>query len=155
MHLHDDADGGVASWASDRSAVVGAGDETIERRARTERAVPAPWPTAPSFVAAIRQGDRAALRALFAFYAPLLRDQARQMSVPAGDRETLVTTVLDDFVLRVLDADLVPRELARYLVGAVRNEARKRHRTLMRVAAAGERAYTTLDASGQQLVAEC
>lgn len=134
---------------------MGAGDETIERRPGTERAVPAPWSTAASFIAAIRQGNRAALRALFTFYAPLLRDQAKLMSVPVGDRESLVTTVLDDFVLRTLDAELVPRELARYLVGAVRNEARKRHRTFSRAVAVGERAYTTLEASGQQLVAEC
>jgi hypothetical protein len=140
---------------SDGSTVVGAGDETIQRRAGTERDVPAPWRTAASFVAAIRQGDRAALRALFAFYAPLLRDQARQMSVSVGDRDTLVTTVLDDFVLHVLDAELVPRELARYLVGAVRNESRKRHRGDQRARATGERAYTTLETTGQKLVAEC
>jgi hypothetical protein len=140
---------------SDEGRVVGAGDETIQRKVGAERAVPAPWRTAASFVAAIRQGETAALRALFAFYAPLLRDQARQMGVPLGDREALVTTVLDDFILHVLDAELVPRELARYLVGAVRNESRKRHRSLERVRITGERAYTTLESSGQQLVAEC
>jgi hypothetical protein len=75
--------------------------------------------------------------------------------VPVGDRDALVTTVLDDFILRVLDAELVPRELARYLVAAVRNESRKRHRSLERVRTTGERAYTTLEGSGQQLVAEC
>jgi hypothetical protein len=140
---------------SDGGTVVGAGDETIQRQSGAERVVPAPWRTAASFVAAIRQGETAALRALFAFYSPLLRDQARQIGVPAGDRETLVTTVLDDFVLHVLDAELVPRELARYLVGAVRNESRKRHRSLERARLTGERAYTTLEGSGQQLVAEC
>ena len=134
---------------------MAAGDETVQPRAGAERVVPAPWRTAASFVAAIRQGESAALRALFTFYAPLLRDQARQMGVPAGDREGLVTTVLDDFVLHVLDAELVPREIARYLVGAVRNESRKRHRGLERARATGERAYTTLDGSGQKLVAEC
>ena len=134
---------------------MGAGDETTQRRASGQGNVPAPWRTAASFVAAIRHGDRAALRALFAFYAPLLRDQARQMGVPAGDRDTLVTTVLDDFVLHVLDTEVTPRELARYLVGAARNEARKRHRGAERARVTGERAYTTLDGSGQRLVAEC
>jgi hypothetical protein len=134
---------------------VSAGDETVRPRSSPERVVPAPWRTAASFVAAIRQGDSRALRALFTFYAPLLRDQARQMGVPMGDRDALVTTVLDDFVLHVLAAELVPRELARYLVGAIRNESRQRHRGLERARATGERAYTTLETSGQQLVAEC
>jgi hypothetical protein len=138
----------------DGSTVVAAGDETIQPRTSAELIVPAPWKTAASFVAAIRQGEAAALRALFTFYTPLLRDQARQMGVPATDGEHLVTTVLDDFVLRVLDAELVPREIARYLVGAVRNASRKRQRGLARTRATGERAYTTLDASGQKLVAE-
>jgi DNA-directed RNA polymerase specialized sigma24 family protein len=139
----------------DGSTVVAAGDETIQPRTGGELIVPAPWKTAASFVAAIRQGDTAALRALFTFYTPLLRDQARQMGVPAADGEHLVTTVLDDFVLHVLDADLVPREIARYLVGAVRNASRKRQRGLDRLRATGERAYTTLDAGDQKLVAEC
>src|SRR3954468_6488490 len=89
----------------DGSTVVAAGDETIQPRTSAELIVPAPWKTAASFVAAIRQGEAAALRALFTFYTPLLRDQARQMGVPATDGEHLVTTVLDDFVLRVLDAE--------------------------------------------------
>lgn len=150
-----------ASWKAshprtrDGSRVVAAEDETVGPRAGAERMVPAPWRTAASFVAAIRQGEPAALRALFTFYVPLLRDQARQLGVPAGDRSGLVTTVLDDFVLHVLDADLVPRELARYLVGAVRNESRKRHRGLERARVTGERACTMLDGSGQPLVAEC
>jgi DNA-binding Lrp family transcriptional regulator len=117
--------------------------------------VPAPWRTPAGLLAAIRQGEPAALRALFVFYAPLLRDQARQMGVPEDERADLVTRVLDDFVLRVLDAGLAPYDLARYLVGATRNESRKDHRGRTRRRATDERAYTMLAHPDQRVVAEC
>jgi DNA-binding Lrp family transcriptional regulator len=130
-------------------------ENRAERRTNATRVVPKPWRTPASLLAAIRQGETAALRALFVFYAPLLRDQARQMGVSEDECADLVTRVLDDFVLRVLDAGLAPYDLARYLVGAVRNEARKDHRGRTRRRATDERAYTMLAHPDQRVVAEC
>jgi hypothetical protein len=119
------------------------------------RLVPAPYRSPASFVAALRLGDAAALRALFFFYAPLLRDQARRFDVSASERAELVTTVLDDFVLHMQDATEAPHDVARYLVAAVRNRIRNRHRDRERIHTLGERAYTTIDGTTQRVVAEC
>lgn len=108
-----------------------------------------------SFVVAIRAGEVAALRQLYLFYAPLLRDQARKLGVPAGDRDELVTTVLNDFVLHVCDTEIVPRELTRYLVGALRNRARNRHRDAQRLRHTDESAYVEHGPAAQRIVAEC
>ena len=116
--------------------------------------LPAPWRSPASFIAAIAEGETAALRALYLFYAPLLRDQARQLGTPADERAELVTTVLDDFVLHVQDDRIVPYDVARYLVAAVRNRIRTRHRDRARARALHERAYTTTISSGQRIVAE-
>jgi hypothetical protein len=137
-------------------------DEVDERTAAIERSatgagrmLPAPWRSPASFIAAIRRGDTGALRALFLFYAPLLRDQARQLGAPVDERAALVTTVLDDFVLHAQDAGVVPHDVARYLVAAVRNRVRNHHRGITRARALDERAYATLDEAGQRIVAEC
>ena len=116
--------------------------------------LPAPWRSPASFIAAIAQGENAALRGLYLFYAPLLRDQARQLGTPADERAELVTTVLDDFVLHVQSDAVVPYDVARYLVAAVRNRIRTRHRDRTRVRALHERAYSTSATSGQRIVAE-
>ena len=121
---------------------------------RTARMLPAPWRSPASFIAAIAEGEQAALRALYLFYAPLLRDQARQLGTPADERAELVTTVLDDFVLHVQSGAVVPYDVARYLVAAVRNRIRTRHRDRTRVRALHERAYSTSASSGQRIVAE-
>jgi DNA-directed RNA polymerase specialized sigma24 family protein len=115
--------------------------------------LPPPWRSPASFIAAIAQGDKTALRALYLFYAPLLRDQARQLGTPADERAELVTTVLDDFVLHVQSDAVVPYDVARYLVAAVRNRIRTRHRDRTRVRALHERAYSSAT-SGQRIVAE-
>ena len=60
------------------------------------------YPTQLRLIAAIRHGDQAAMRELFILFAPLLRDQARKMSVPAEDRDELVTTLLDDVVMHLM-----------------------------------------------------
>lgn len=146
---------GCIPGTSDEGAVVAAGEGSAERKAGITRVVPAPWRTAASFIAAIRQGEPAALRALVEYYAPLLRDQARLMGMPDDERADLAITVLDDFVLRVIDAAPVPHDLARYLVATIRNASRKRHRGHRRLQAASERAYATIDAAGQRVVAEC
>lgn len=121
---------------------------------KTGRMLPAPWRSPASFITAIAQGETAALRALYLFYAPLLRDQARQLGTPADERAELVTTVLDDFVLHVQSDGIVPYDIARYLVAAVRNRIRTGHRARSRARTLHERAYTTTAASGQRIVAE-
>jgi DNA-directed RNA polymerase specialized sigma24 family protein len=108
-----------------------------------------------SFIAAIRTGEQAALRGLYLHYAPLLRDQARKLGGDPDERDALVTTVLDDFVLRLCDSELVPRELARYLVGALRNRARTAHRDVSRRRDLDARAYVEHGTGAQRIVAEC
>jgi DNA-directed RNA polymerase specialized sigma24 family protein len=117
--------------------------------------VPPPYPTPATFVAALRAGDPAALHALYCFYAPLLRDQARRLDVEPGERDELVVTLLGDFVMHVQDAALPPRDVARYLVAAVRNRVRNYHRDRKRTHALVERASTTLQGTEQRVVAEC
>ncbi len=116
---------------------------------------PAPFHSQASFVAALCQGEPVALKAFFLFYAPLLRDQARRLSVPADERGELVTTVLDDIVLHLQDAAFPPRDLSRYVVGALRNRVRTRYRDSERSRLTKEFAYATLDATSQRVVAEC
>src|SRR5215218_10024881 len=102
-------------------SAVGAGVGTQEERSEEGgtapgRAVPTPYRSPASFIVAVGQGEPAALRGLFLFYAPLLRDQARRLDVAPEERAELVTTVLDDFVLHVQDGGVVPYDVARYLV---------------------------------------
>jgi hypothetical protein len=61
------------------------------------------FPTSATLVAAIKRGESAAIRELFILYAPLLRDQARLMSIDRGDEETVVTTLLDDIVIHLIE----------------------------------------------------
>lgn len=117
--------------------------------------VPPPYRSMASFIAAIRSGEIAALRGLYLHYAPLLQDQARKLGVDADERDALVTTVLDDFVLHLCDSELVPRELARYLVGALRNRVRTGHRNASRRRDADARACVEHGTAGQRIVAEC
>ena len=140
----------------------GAGEDVATQEERSEearttpgRAVPAPFRSPASFIAAVGRGEPAALRGLFLFYAPLLRDQARRLDVAAEERGELVMTVLDDFVLHVCDGGVVPYDIARYLVASIRNRIRTRHRDRRRARAVDERAYTTLDRTSQRVVAEC
>lgn len=117
--------------------------------------VPQPYRSMASFIAAIRTGEHAALRGLYLHYAPLLRDQARKLGVDPDERDALVTTVLNDFVLHLCDSELVPRELARYLVGALRNRVRTVHRDTSRRRDVDARAYVEHGAAAQRIVAEC
>jgi len=90
---------------------------------------------------------------LFVLYAPLLRDQARKMSVPLGERDQLVDTVLDDIALHLFEVPFPPRELTTYIVSAFRNRVRSAHRDW-------QRSHATHDAreygdSSESIVAEC
>lgn len=133
----------------------GRDDGAVSIDAERSSLVPPPYRSVASFIAAIRVGELNALRQLFIYAAPLLRDQARRMGVAGGETDELVTTLLDDFVLHVQDTDVVPAQLARYLVGALRNRVRSRHRQATRRRAHDETAYGEHGESGQRVVAEC
>ena len=113
------------------------------------------YPTQLRLIAGIRRGEEAAMRELFILYAPLLRDQARKMSVPAAECDQLVMTLLDDVVLHLVEVELPPRELARYLVSSLRNRARNRHRDENRHQSTNETAYSEFGDAAQKIVAEC
>ena len=113
------------------------------------------YPTSAHLVAAIHRGDEAAMRELFILYAPLLRDQARLMNIDRGDRDELVMTLLDDVVLHLVENAVTPRDLSRYLVAALRNRARNRHRDVRRRQLKLDGAYSVAGIAGQRIVAEC
>lgn len=120
-----------------------------------DRLVPAPYRTHASFLAAIHAGEPLALRQLFLFYTPLLRDQARQLGVPSEERDSLVITVLDDVVMFLQDSASLPRSVGSYLVGSLRNRARNQHRAKARELARDESAYSRIVGTGERIVAEC
>lgn len=113
------------------------------------------YPTEGRLIAAIRRGEERAIYELFILYAPLLRDQARKMSVPPDELSALVDTLMADVVLHLVDIDVPPRELTRYLVTALRNRARTRHRDEKRRQATSEAAYEVCGESSERIVAEC
>lgn len=112
------------------------------------------YPTSARLLAAVLRGDESAIRELFILYAPLLRDQARRMGIEADRRDELVTTLLDDVVIHLMENQIAPRHLARYLVASLRNRARNRHRDANRRRATQDHAYAELGA-GRRVVAEC
>ena len=113
------------------------------------------YPTSTLLVGAIHRGEIGAIRQLFILYAPLLRDQARRMSVKPDERDEIVTTLLDDVVLHLMENDTAPRHLARYLVAALRNRARNDHRNAQRQLGTRDGAYLELGETRQRIVAEC
>ena len=134
----------------------------MERRRNTLRSAgsgdslpSARYPTSALLLAGIHRGDARAIKELFVLYAPLLRDQARRMSIPLDERDEFVTTLLDDVVLHLMEHQLMPRHLARYLVAALRNRARNRHRNSERRLIARDRASFQLPETSERIVAEC
>lgn len=113
------------------------------------------YPTQGNLIAAIRRGEEDAIRELFLLYAPLLRDQARKMSVPAAECRSFVETLLGDVAIHLSEMDVAPRELTRYLVSALRNRARTRHRGDNRARSIDESAYGEYGESTERIVAEC
>jgi len=113
------------------------------------------YPTSARLVAAIHRGDEAAIREFFLLYAPLMRDQARRMSIAPDERSEFVTTTLDEVVLHLMEHHIVPRHLTRYVVASLRNRARNWHRDSGRRLAARERAFSQPSVSGERIVAEC
>ena len=113
------------------------------------------YPTSAKLLAAIHDGEEPAIREFFLLYAPLLRDQARRMGVDGDERDDMVTTLLDDVVLHLMEHRLAPRDMARYLVSALRNRARRRHRDSKRRDSTRSAAYSEVGNAQQQIVAEC
>jgi RNA polymerase sigma factor (sigma-70 family) len=127
-------------------------DNTAQREG--EEIASTRYPTCARLLAAIHRGDEAAIREFFLLYAPLMRDQARRMSIGSEERDEFVTTVLDDVVLHLMEHHIVPRHLTRYLVASLRNRARNWHRDSHRRVAVRERAYSEPGVSGERIVAE-
>ena len=113
------------------------------------------YPTSARLVAGIHSGDESAITEFFLLYAPLMRDQARRLSIAPDERNEFVTTTLDDVVLHLMEHHIVPRHLTRYVVASLRNRARNWHRDSGRRLATRERAYGQPSASGERIVAEC
>ena len=130
-------------------------ENALSRAAGGENLHSSLYPTQLRLIAGIRRGEQVAMRELFMLYAPLLRDQARKMSIPSGEHDELVTTLLDDVVLHLIESELPPRELGRYLISALRNRARNRHRDQKRQEVNHEDAYGEYGQTAQRIVAEC
>jgi RNA polymerase sigma factor (sigma-70 family) len=130
-------------------------ESDITTRREDEALASTRYPTSARLLSAIHRGDEAAIRELFLLYAPLLRDQARRMSIAPGERGEFVTTVLDDVVLHLMEHQIAPRHLTRYLVASLRNRARNWHRDSQRREATREHAYNDNGASPERIVAEC
>ena len=129
--------------------------DNTARREDDEALASTRYPTSARLLAAIHRGDEAAIRELFLLYAPLLRDQASRMSIGPGERDEFVTTVLDDVVLHLMEHQIAPRHLTRYLIASLRNRARNWHRDSLRRESARERSYSDPGGSQQRIVAEC
>jgi DNA-directed RNA polymerase specialized sigma24 family protein len=117
--------------------------------------VPTGYRSIGSFLTALRRDDEHALRQLFIFYGPLLRDEARRMGLGPGDRREMVTTVLDDVIMRLHASNAVPADFIQYLVVALRNRVRSGFRQSRRSAVRSETALSVTGSSGQRVVAEC
>jgi DNA-directed RNA polymerase specialized sigma24 family protein len=113
------------------------------------------YPTQQVLMAGIRRGEDAAIRQLFTLYAPMLREEARKLGVPAPDREDVVCTLLDDIVMRVIDNPIAPPALTTYIVKTLRNRVRTHHRDSMRERSTDQKAYAEYGVSSEMIVAEC
>jgi RNA polymerase sigma factor (sigma-70 family) len=113
------------------------------------------YPTSAKLLAGIHDGDEPAIREFFLLYAPLLRDQARRMGIDGDERDDMVTTLLDDVVLHLMEHRLAPRDLVRYIVAAFRNRARRRHRDFSRRESNQTAGYSEIGGANQPVVAEC
>jgi len=129
--------------------------ENTARREDDEALASTRYPTSARLLAAIHRGEEAAIREFFLLYAPLLRDQARRMSIGPDDRDEFVTTLLDDVVLHLMEHQIAPRHLTRYLVASLRNRARNWHRDSHRRLAVRESAYDQPSTSRERIVPEC
>jgi DNA-directed RNA polymerase specialized sigma24 family protein len=77
------------------------------------------------------------------------------MNVPLDERDEIVTTVLDDVVLHLMENQLMPRHLTRYLVAALRNRVRNWHRNSLRRISVRDRASLQIAQTTERIVAEC
>ena len=77
------------------------------------------------------------------------------MGIDGDERDDMVTTLLDDVVLHLMEHRLAPRDLARYLVAAFRNRARRGHRESARRDTNTGVASSEIGTARQRIVAEC
>ena len=100
-------------------------------------------------------GDESELREFFAYFHPLLLDQARILGVEPDIRDETVVTFLDDKIIELASMDLPPASLTGYVVRGFRNRIRnlardRKTRTTMYSDAASE-----IGTALQLIVAEC
>ena len=77
------------------------------------------------------------------------------MGIDGDERDEMVTTLLDDVVLHLMEHRLAPRDLARYVITAFRNRARRRHRDCGRRDAVRSGAAEEIGSAQERVVAEC
>ena len=99
-------------------------DEGIPSDASAPSNVPPGDGSVAAFLTAVRRDDERALRQLFSFYSPVLRDEAKRMGLGPGDRREMVTTVLNDVIMRLQSSKVVPADFIQYLLVALRNRVR-------------------------------
>lgn len=93
------------------------------------------------------------IRELFDRHTPLLLSLARHLGIASEERREVVTTLLDDVVMSMIERPIVLNDMTAYLTTALRNRVRNTHRDRTRSDATKERAYTRLVAD-ERVVAE-
>jgi hypothetical protein len=102
---------------------------------------------------AMRTRDAAALEEYLRRFAPALRVLARSYRVPAGDRDAMVTEVLDDTAWALLrDERPVPRSLAAYVATAFVHGLGRARRTSLRAEGHRSAAAGEVPSSGERVV---
>lgn len=130
-------------------------DGAAKRITHSTRGVPPPYRSPASWLSALRNADREAIRLAYTWYLPLLTDQARKLGVGRAECGDLAATVLADVLLHLMRTDVPPRDFVGYLVGALRNRARKEYRARRRLLAREEGAYQRHGDGRERIVAEC
>lgn len=97
--------------------------------------------------------DPVALRDLFDRHTPRLMVRATYLGIPAGERREVVTSLLDDVALSLIEREIVPPDMNAYLNVALRNRARNDRRNRAARHATRERGYVHL-ASDERVIAE-
>jgi DNA-directed RNA polymerase specialized sigma24 family protein len=78
--------------------------------------------------AGILRGESAAITDVFVLFAPLLRSIAVRSGVSFDDAPPVVTTLLDDVVMRIIETQRFPERFGHYSVVALKNRVRNGHR---------------------------
>jgi DNA-directed RNA polymerase specialized sigma24 family protein len=76
----------------------------------------------------VLRGESTPITDIFTLYGPLLRNVASDWGVGPDECAHLVTTLLDDVVLRIIETQRFPKNISSYMVVALKNRVRNRHR---------------------------